>query len=244
MSVSTVAWPRTLIVMPAFNEEAGLAKAVNDVRANVPFADVVVVDDGSRDGTARVARELGVTVLQLPFNLGIGGAVRAGFVYARDNGYEAVVQVDSDGQHDAKYVSDLVAALSNADVVIGSRFAADTSYRVSWSRRFAMKVLAFVLGKMINQKLTDATSGFRASGPRAIPVLAAEMPAEYLGDCVEGMIICRKADLTFAEVPVVMRQRETGTPSQGPVGSAIHLGRAFIVILLAASRSRPSTGEG
>lgn len=229
-----------MVIMPAYNEQASVAGSIADVRTHAPFADLVVVDDGSVDATTQTAIDAGAAVLTLPFNLGVGGAMRAGFVYARRHGYQAVVQVDADGQHDASFIPHLLRGLDSADVVVGSRFAGGAEYKVSGVRRFAMRALARVLSMMTGQPLTDVTSGFRAAGPRAIRLFAAELPAEYLGDTVEAIVLCKKAGLTVTEVPVLMRQRVAGTASQGSAGAAFNLGRAGLVILLAVVRPRPA----
>src|SRR4051794_21196329 len=153
---------RVLVVMPAYTEEDSIAAAIAEVRATNPTVDVLVVDDGSSDATAVIAERAGVPVCRLPYNLGVGGAMRAGYRYAVRHDYDVVVQIDADGQHDPRYLPALVARLDEADLVIGVRFADQaTRYEVSRIRRLAMLVLARTLSRMAHTRLTDVTSGFR-----------------------------------------------------------------------------------
>jgi len=226
--------------MPAFNEAASVADVVREVREKVPSAQVLVVDDGSRDDTAERARAAGAIVARLPFNLGVGGAMRTGFRYARNNGFDVVVQVDADGQHDPSEVTQLVAGLADADLVLGARFAGVGDYRSSGPRRWAMIVLSRALSRLTGTRLTDTTSGFRASGPRAISLFAEHYPAEYLGDTIETLVIASRSGLRIEQIPVQMRVRAGGTPSHRPVKAAIYLGRAVLALLFALTRPRSS----
>ena len=176
---------------------------------------------------------------RLPFTLGVGGAMRTGYSYAVRNGYEVVVQVDGDGQHDPRHIPELVAALAHDDIVIGARFAGEDPYAVGAARRFAMSSLARVMSRLLRTRLTDVTSGYRALGPRAIRVFAEHYPAEYLGDTVEALVIARRCGLTVSQLPVRMTAREHGRPSQGVVGSTLYLGRAMAAIGLGLVRRWP-----
>lgn len=186
---------RLLVVVPAYNEEASIGTVLTEIRAVVPDAGVLVVDDGSSDDTRRVAVAASAAVLSLPFNLGVGGAMRAGFRYAVRNGYTQVVQVDADGQHDPKQIPMLVRELAGADIVIGARFAGVVGYPVRGPRRWAMRLLASHLSRLTRARLTDVTSGFRASGPRAVELFAKHYPVEYLGDTVESLVVAALAGL-------------------------------------------------
>ena len=229
---------RPLIVLPAFNEEQALGPLLDEISQALPGIDCLVVNDGSGDGTVAVARGRGVTVVDLPFNLGVGGAMRAGFRYALRNGYSAVVQVDADGQHDPRDVPRLVAELERADIVIGARFAGTGDYTARGPRRWAMKVLASVIGRIADTPLTDATSGFKASGPRAVSLFAATYPAEYLGDTVEALVIAARAGLRIRQSPVAMRDRQGGVPSHHPVKAAAYLARASMALIFAMTRPK------
>lgn len=234
----TPAVPRLLVILPAWNEEEALPGVLDELHAALPDADFLVVNDGSTDRTARVGRRGSTMVLDLPVNLGVGGAMRAGFKFAAREGYDVAVQVDADGQHDPADVRRLVSALESehADVVIGARFAGRGSYEVRGPRRWTMAVLSFALSRIAGTRLTDTTSGFRASNKRAIELFAAEYPAEYLGDTVESLVIACRAGLRVRQVGVEMRPRAGGTPSHSPVRAAIFLGRALLALLIALSR--------
>jgi glycosyltransferase involved in cell wall biosynthesis len=230
--------PQTLVVMPAFNEEESVGDVVKEVFSKAPGVAILVVDDGSADATSRVAREAGAHVATLPFNLGVGGAMRTGFKYALSHGYENVVQVDSDGQHDPIGIAALLGELGGSDLVLGARFAGQGTYTVRGPRHWAMIVLAKVLSSVAKTKLTDTTSGFRASGPRAVRLFADNYPAEYLGDTIEALVIAARSGLVIRQVPVVMRPRAGGTPSQNPFRSAAYLGRAALALVFALIRPR------
>jgi glycosyltransferase involved in cell wall biosynthesis len=229
--------------MPAFNEAQSVGDVIHEVRAKAPQIAVLVVDDGSADRTTEVARAAGAAVAVLPYNLGVGGAMRTGFRYAQEHGYDIVVQVDADGQHDPAGLETLVARLSDADLVLGARFAGEGEYRVRGPRRWAMSVLAFSLSRVAGTRLTDTTSGFRASGPRAVRLFAEEYPAEYLGDTIEALVIAARAGLRIEQVPVVMRERQGGRPSHNPFRSALYLARAGLALTFALMRPRVTIRE-
>ncbi|GIL35547.1 glycosyl transferase family 2 [Phycicoccus sp. DTK01] len=238
---------RTLVVIPALDEEHTVAAVVAGVRRDLPGADVLVVDDHSSDATGARAAAAGAVVARLPFRLGVGGAVRTGFTHAVREGYDVVVQVDGDGQHDTRHLPELVAALeAGADVVVGARFAGADPYGVSRTRRAVMAILARLVSAIVGSHLTDVTSGYRAAGPRAVRVFAEHYPAEYLGDTLETLVIARRCRLVVRQVPVRMTAREHGRPSQGVVGSVVYLSRAVAAIGLGMVRrwSVPVPVEG
>lgn len=242
--------------MPAWNEEDCVALSVTEVRECVPRADVLVVDDGSVDRTATRALAAGAEVLILPFNLGVGGAMRAGFKYADQHDYDIVVQVDADGQHDPREVDAVVGRLEGGpavgartelgavDIVIGARFAdSGGDYRVRGPRRWAMVLLSRALSRMAKAHLTDVTSGFRAANRRAVRLYARHYPAEYLGDTVESLVIALRSGFRVAQVPVRMRARRGGVPSQSAVGAAVYFFRALLALALARIRRWPPVHE-
>ncbi|PZG01583.1 glycosyltransferase family 2 protein [Micromonospora deserti] len=227
---------RVLIIIPALNESGSIADVVGEVRGELPGVEVLVVDDGSTDRTAAVAAAAGARVAKLPYNLGVGGAMRLGYRYARDNGYDVAIQIDADGQHDPRYVPKLVDLLDDNDLVIGARFAGEGDYSVRGPRRWAMVMLSAVLSKVARTKLTDTTSGFRAANRRVIEMFAGWYPAEYLGDTVETLVHTARRGYKIRQVPVAMRKRMAGTPSHSPAKAMIYLGRAFAVLTLALIR--------
>lgn len=229
---------RTLIVMPAWNEEESVARVVTEVLNELPGTHCLVVSDGSTDNTENEATSAGAVVLRLPFNLGVGGAMRLGFKYALENGFENVVQIDADGQHDPKNVRALLAQLESFDIVIGARFAGEESYDIRGPRRWAMWILSKSLSRVAHTQLTDTTSGFKANGPRAVNLFANHFPAEYLGDTVEALVIAARAGCTVTQVPVSMRERMGGQPSHNPAKAALYLGRAVLAFVFAIMRPR------
>lgn len=235
---------RVLVIVPAWNEQASITRTLAEIRECVPWADLLVVDDGSGDRTAEVAEAAGATVCRLPFNLGVGGAMRTGYRFALRNGYDVAVQIDADGQHDPRFLVDLIRRMDDADVVIGARFAkADDPYVVRGPRRWAMVLLAGVLSRLAHTRLTDVTSGFRVSNRRAIALFARHYPAEYLGDTVESLVIAARAGCRITQEPVTMRARTAGRASHSPVKAAIYLCRAVVALLLALVRDWPAQLE-
>lgn len=231
---------RVLIVLPAFNEEEAIAAVIREVRSELPGVHCLVVDDGSKDATALEAQAAGAAVARLPFNLGVGGAMRLGFKYAVENGYDTVVQIDADGQHDPRSVPELLDRLSEADIVIGARFAGVGDYRAHGVRRLAMRIIARVLSRTAKTTLTDTTSGFKACGPRAVTLFADNYPAEYLGDTIEALVIAARAGCRITQVPVAMRARAGGRPSHNPMKAGVYLLRAFVALGFAYLRPAPS----
>lgn len=228
---------RTLVLVPAWNESRNVGTTVREIRAASPQYDVVVIDDGSSDDTAEVARDAGATVLALPFNLGVGGAMRAGFTYANRRGYARAIQVDADGQHNPSDIEKVLEGLQHADISIGARFADTGDYAVRGPRRWAMIVLARFVSRVARTRLTDVTSGFRAANARAIAQYVSYYPAEYLGDTLDSLVAALHAGLTVTQVPVAMRVRQFGTPSQGTWGSTVYLLRSAFALSLALIRS-------
>lgn len=201
------------------------------VRSHQPGVDILVVDDGSTDQTAARARDSGATVISLPFNVGVGGAMRTAFLFAKREGYEAIVQVDADGQHDPADLQRLLDGLSEADIVVGTRFHPESTYFVGGPRRWAMVLLSKALSSMNKGTISDPTSGFRSAGPRAISLFALEYPADYLGDTVGSLAIAIRRGLVVHETPVTMYFRQFGRPSKNAVWSALYLGRATLAIV-------------
>jgi glycosyltransferase involved in cell wall biosynthesis len=220
-----------LIVIPAFNEVTVLGRTLDALLQKVPSTQVLVVNDGSTDKTSQIVTERKINLLELPFNLGVGAAMRSGFQYAKENGFQKVIQFDADLQHQPKYINDIVSELDNYDVVVGSRFAANSSYKVSFGRSLAMGLLKDSVTRHIGKKMTDVTSGFRGANKKAIDIFADFYPSEYLADTVESLIMAHDKGLSIGEVPVTMQERQGGMPSQNIFRSTLYLFRSILVII-------------
>ena len=234
-----MAEPRSpLVVIPAFNEEGALPDVLAELRRAFPEMELLVVDDGSTDRTREVAAHGGATVLPLPFNLGVGGALRAGFRFAVDNGYERVVQLDADGQHDPVAVRRLLEGLDGgADLVIGNRFGEGMpTYDVGAARGMAMGLLRVLVRLVSGTRVRDTTSGFRAFGPRALDLFSRQLSVEYMGDTVEALLLAVRAGLQVEEVPAAMRPRVAGEPSHRSLRLVYRYLSALLVIFVNAGR--------
>ena len=232
--------PRTLIVIPAYNEEQSLPAVLKELAEQTPEYDVLVVSDGSADRTSELAREAGVHVAELPFNLGIGGALRTGFTFAVRGGYDQAVQFDADGQHDPLAVAKLLAPLADgADMVIGSRFAQGgaVTYEVSGIRRRAMKLLQRLVRRLVGQDFTDTSSGFRAFSRPMLDFFAVTYPVEYM-DSVEALVLACNAGFHVTEVPVNMRGRTGGAPSNRRLRLVYYYVRLLVVLVVSTTSRR------
>jgi glycosyltransferase involved in cell wall biosynthesis len=234
---------RTLVAIPAWNEQGSIADVIAKVQEHRPDADVLVVNDGSTDQTAVLAGQAGASVVSLPFNVGVGGAMRTAFLYAKREGYHAVVQVDADGQHDPADLDHVLDGLDDADVVVGTRFHPDSMYFVGGPRRWAMVLLSKTLSRMNKGTISDPTSGFRSAGPKAIALFADEYPADYLGDTVGSLAIAIRNGLVIHETPVTMYFRQTGRPSKNALWSALYLGRATLAIIATSLKRTTRRGD-
>jgi len=230
---------KILIVIPAYNEQHNIAGVIKDVQDQVPEADILVINDCSLDQTSERARIApGVKVVDLPCNLGIGGAVQTGFKYARSQGYDYMVQVDGDGQHLPQEVEKLLAAMqdSGSDMVIGSRFLDVDSFRTTWLRRMGIRIFYVLFRVLINTKITDSTSGFRVYNKKSIEVLARYYSNDYPEP--DAIILLKKHGLRIAEVGVKMRARLHGASSITPIRSPYYMAKVILSILLSCSRTR------
>jgi glycosyltransferase involved in cell wall biosynthesis len=223
---------KILIIVPAYNEEASLPGVIRDLREHMPSADVLVVNDGSHDATVLVARKLGVMVLDLPFNLGIGGAVQAGYLYAERNAYDIAVQFDGDGQHLASEIKKLLEPLeaNRADLVVGSRFMTMGGYKAPVFRKMGIGIFSFVISGIMGTTMTDSTSGFRAVNRRVIEFFAHTYPDDYPE--VEALVLMHKIGLRMAEVPTTMRERTGGRSSITPIRSVYYMTKVLMAIFI------------
>ena len=230
---------RVLVAVPALNEAAVIGQVLASLSAVHPLDNVVIVDDGSRDATAQIARDAGAHVVSHAINLGVGAAMGTAFKYAVRNSYDAVIQFDGDGQHRPEHIVELVAGLANSDIVIGSRFMGGGTFKSSVARRGVQRLIAGVASVYARTKLTDATSGFRIAGPRALAVFAEHYPVEWLGDTVESIVLATRQHLTVSEIPVGMNERAGGAPSQSVFRATLYTGRILFILGLASIRSVP-----
>ena len=202
--------PRVLVVVPAHDEEDSLPSTLAEVRGKAPGVDVLVVDDGSRDGTSRAAREAGVPVVRHPVNLGVGGALQTGFQWGYARGYDVVVQLDADGQHDPAYLAVLLAPVlaGRADVSIGSRFVTSAGYRAPWNRRLGMLLFSGIVRLALGRPIADTTSGFRAYNRAVMKVCQHDFPEDFPDAPL--LIALARRGFRLDEVPVIMRERQAG----------------------------------
>jgi glycosyltransferase involved in cell wall biosynthesis len=231
---------RTAAVVPAYNEAGSVHTVVSEIRAADPELEIVVVDDGSTDATAAIAAAAGATVLRLPYNLGIGAAVQTGLQYAADHDFDAAVQIDGDGQHDAVELERLLAPIraGRADIAVGTRFVGPRAYRASVARRIGIALFAGLVSLIVRQRVTDTTSGFRAMNRRGIRLFAADYPHDYPE--VEATVLVYRHGLRMVEVPVAMRQRKSGRSSITAFRSLYYMGKVSLALFVGLLRPRPA----
>jgi glycosyltransferase involved in cell wall biosynthesis len=231
---------RRIAIVPALNEAATIGRVIQEIRGADPSFEIVVVDDGSDDGTGPVAEAAGARLLILPFNLGIGGAVQTGFRYALTNAFDVAVQIDGDGQHDPKQLGVILGPLlaGEADMVIGSRYAGVGTYRASGMRRLGQRIFASVVSLVVRQPLTDTSSSFRALNRRSLSLFAADYPHGFL-ETVEATVLAGKYRLRIREVPVTMRARETGSTSLTVPLSLFYSAKVLLAVFVSMFR-RPA----
>ena len=236
---------RRVAIVPSLNEELTVSRVIDELRAFDPGLVIVVVDDGSVDRTSEVAGAKGAVVLRLPFNLGIGGAVQTGFRFAYEHGFDIAVRVDGDGQHDpAQLARVLEPVLSGeADIAVGSRFAAEEGgYRSSRPRRAGIRLLAWVVSRIVGQRVTDTTSGFQVLNRRGIALFARDYPHDYPE--VEATVMVFRHRLRLVEVPVVMRERGGGRSSITALRSIYYMVKVLLAIFVGLFRRNVVPQEG
>ena len=230
---------RILVIIPAYNEDGSVGKVIEEVRTHLSKADILIVNDGSTDLTSEKAKACGATVLDLPFNLGIGGAMQAGYQYAYEKGYDIAIQVDGDGQHDPKEIGKLLKALEEKkiDMAIGSRFIGDLGYKSSTMRRIGISIFSQVISMIVRQRITDPTSGFRASNRKAIQLFASNYPQDYPEP--EVVILLHQCHLKMEEVPVGMSERYSGESSITKIKSIYYMVKVLLAIFVDCFKKPP-----
>jgi len=234
---------RALAIIPALNEERNLPRLLEAFRGGARGWDVCVVDDGSTDRTAEVARRYGAVVLRLPQNLGIGGAVQTGYLWAREHGYDVAAQIDGDGQHDPQFLAAALAPIEGgkADLVIGSRYLGAGGFQSTFLRRVGIRYLCWFLRLRCGARVTDPTSGFRLAGRRAIELFAAHYPSDYPEP--EAIAVATRSGLSICEVPVVMQPRAHGRSSIGTGATLYYLLKVSLALLILPTDRSPRRTE-
>ena len=229
---------KILAIVPAWNEVENIGPVIQNLKTTSPWLDVLVIDDGSTDQTAEVARAHGAMVISLPVNLGIGGAVQTGFLYAVKNHYDVALQVDGDGQHRAEEIKKLVdpVLMGETDVTIGSRFLEKTSYKSAWPRRLGIYLLSKTIQSVVRKSYTDPTSGFRAYNQKALRIVSTHYSTDYPEP--DAIVTLLKNGLRVIEVSVEMDARLSGSSSITPFKSGYYMFKVSLAIILNSMMSR------
>ena len=223
---------KVLLIIPAYNEEESLRSLIEEIKTVCPYVDYLVVNDCSSDDTERLLEELGANYISLPCNMGIGGAVQSGYRYAAQNGYDIAIQIDGDGQHDVRFVKDMVKLIEDkqADVVIGSRFIDKEGFQSSQARRIGIRILSMLIRLMCGAKVKDVTSGFRAVNRRFIDLFAENYPDDYPEP--EVIVTAKLYGAEIKELPVVMRERTSGKSSINLKRSIYYMIKVSLAIII------------
>jgi len=228
---------RIVVIIPAYNEEKSIKDVIEKIITSIPSADILVVNDGSKDQTVLRAREAGAYVIELPFNLGIGGAMQTGYLYAKQNGYDIAIQCDGDGQHDPVYIQKIIEPIikDNADMVVGSRYLEKTLYKSKLMRRIGILFFSGAVSMIIRKKITDPTSGFRAVNREVIEYFAWKYPSDYPE--VDVLVRLNNRNFRIMEVPVEMKVRQGGKSSITPLKSIYYMAKVSLALIINSIRS-------
>lgn len=223
---------KLLVIIPAYNEAENIGHVLAEIREQVPQAHLLVINDGSTDNTTAVAKAAGAFVLDLPYNLGIGGAVQSGYLYGKTHSYDMVARMDGDGQHNPAFLPEMLAQLETGEVdgVIGSRFVNGQGYRASWQRAVGIKLFALAVSRVTKQSYTDTTSGFQVYNRAAASFLADNLPTDYPE--IEGLIMLNRAGFLVVETAVTMRPRRTGQSSITKIKSLYYICKILLAIFI------------
>jgi glycosyltransferase involved in cell wall biosynthesis len=231
---------KTLIVIPSFNEEDSIGQVLEDVKKYAPGILVLVVNDGSRDQTAKIAEENGAKVISLPYNSGYGVALQTGYLYARKHNYSIVVQMDGDGQHDPVFIHDLLNAVNNSDidVIIGSRFLGGNTYRTSITKRIGMFVFGKLASLFCQEIISDPTSGFQAVKGKVVALIASDYyPPDYPD--ADFLIMLTRCGFKIREIPVKMHQSKIDKSMHDGTQSVYYVLKMFLSIFVTLLRKNP-----
>jgi glycosyltransferase involved in cell wall biosynthesis len=229
---------KLVIFIPALNEAATLPSLIETIRDLYPGVKIMVINDGSNDGTIPLLELMKVDTLNFTINQGVGCAIKVALIYAKENHYESAIQIDGDGQHAVESIELIKEALKSSNLVIGSRYAGTITYHQSSTRKFTITVLSRLMSYLLKQRISDPTSGFRGFDSKAIQVLAPIYPSQYLGDTLEALIMGKHNGLSIDEIPVTMHARQGGVASTGRIKSMVYLTRAMYAIAIAEIRSK------
>ncbi len=234
---------RTMVLVPAYNEEASIYRLLADVRRHLPGAALVVVDDGSVDRTAEVAREAGARVLRLPCNLGVGPAVQTGFRYAIESGFDYLIRLDGDGQHPPAEALKLIEAMraQPTDLVVGTRYGEGSTYRGNWFRRVVLKGLAVFISIICRKWITDPTSGFWLVSRPLLQCFALHYPSDYPE--AEAIALLRRQGFSLEEVPVAFKPRQAGESSIRAWGTVLFAAKVFLALFVDRLRAVDRRGS-
>lgn len=223
---------KTLIIIPAYNEEKSIKSVVEDIYDKTENCDVIVINDGSKDNTLIEAQKTRATVIDLPSNLGIGGAVQTGYLYAQKHNYDIAIQVDADRQHNPEYINEMIEIIKSgqAQMVIGSRFVKKTSYKQTFFRMFGIKITSGIIKLLTGKRIYDTTSGFRAINKEIIEEFAKNYPYDYPEPCTNMEMILKGK--VIQEIPVEMNRRETGVSSISPLKSVNYMFKVILCLFL------------
>lgn len=233
---------KVLMIIPAYNEENSIVSTVKSLsKANLKgdTLDYVIINDGSKDNTKKVCEDNKLNFVNLPLNLGIGGAVQTGYKYAYEHGYDVAIQFDGDGQHDAAYISNLVEEIKNgADICIGSRYVAELSeFKSTFIRRVGIRFLSFLIKLCTRKRIYDPTSGFRASNKEIIKMFANEYPTDYPEP--DTIVTVIKKGYKVSEIPVKMKERTSGKSSlSSPIKAMFYMIKVSVAIILSSMTTR------
>jgi len=228
---------RIIVIIPAYNEEKSIKEVIGKTKTSIPEADILVVNDGSRDQTSLKARAAGAFVIELPFNLGIGGAMQTGYLYAKQNNYDIAIQCDGDGQHDPAYIQKIIKPIiqDNADMVVGSRYLEKTLYKSKLMRRIGILFFSGAVSMIIGKKITDPTSGFRAVNRKIIEYFAWKYPSDYPE--VDVLVRLNNYNFRIMEIPVEMKERQGGKSSITPLRSIYYMAKVSLALIVNSIRS-------